>query len=346
MYNGIHCISLSDWWKSKGTLKTLPYDDSVIENGENVVEYKVVDRCIMEDDVYEKMEQYMTPGKILRECDSYENFEILDVMLPYRSDKDVVETELNRVSASVIANMVKTVKTLKELDNKTVISTYLPTVNMTEWRNICTDEDSSSSSSSSCNSSDNKTMIPSDSSTTNIIVHMTERRNSCTNEYSSSSSSSADSWTSDKSVDVSLIKQQRGFGRYFVKYKQLLEDQVDKLITSIALALLLLEIKCDTQWWVFKRLKNKPHRIMSAKKDFLAKYNIPAVITSYENIQSVLALHGKTLLLIDIHGVMYGNKIENPELCKNLVCVVKTDDNCWYPGRNNACLSLLLKKST
>src|SRR5439155_8786323 len=87
MQTGVHCVAATDWFSPKRNgLVPIPFVDTYEENGGTVVGNVVTDRCVMDDDIYDALRGYMTPGAVLQECNDAtgRGLTVIDILLPAR----------------------------------------------------------------------------------------------------------------------------------------------------------------------------------------------------------------------------------------------------------------------
>jgi len=110
MLTAIHCVSASEWnavninfWKS------LPYVETVTDNSGCVIEqYHVVDRTVMEDSVYQRVQKHMIQGSLLLECLTVgDNDDVHSAMLSGRTVVDNISVEIFQSDNLIIDRLIK-----------------------------------------------------------------------------------------------------------------------------------------------------------------------------------------------------------------------------------------------
>jgi hypothetical protein len=93
MYSGIHCVSASDWLAKTCELKTIPYIEFGVDDNLCEIEYTVIDRVIMEDDMYNLCREQMIAGSVLRVRSEMSDRDVIIPTVLRGTEKDCIQLD-------------------------------------------------------------------------------------------------------------------------------------------------------------------------------------------------------------------------------------------------------------
>jgi hypothetical protein len=327
MNNGVHCVSISDWWlkDSIKPLKSLPYIEQLISvDTSGNIEYNVIDRCIMEDCLYESIKTHMTPGSVLPECSDCIGKSVHGVMLSGITPQDVVTQTSSSNCAPDLTKMIHDIIMLCDTINENdYISTF---TSLNDNKNNNRSESESGSDNKSESGSDNKSESGSDNKS----------------ESDSQSESGSDGPILDNNINKKrryfadkTISRRGGGGRTIIQHCLVNKESYDEsLITAIVLAEQYAEITCNTDYFKFRRLKMNRQRILKLKQKFCEKYNL-VKNSGTMIIKQILSNHGKLIVCVNHNNNLIYDKISKVDLfCKKheIVLVIQlTESRQWVP---------------
>ena len=319
MVNGVHCVSLTDWWlkdyDNNKRLKTIPYT----EQTESVC-YNVIDRCIMEDCLYETVRKQMTPGSILPECVDYvDGKTVCGVMLSGISSQD---SQLSTAfHPSLQLNMESLIKDILALGDCQTINEndYLSTISPSSplLSTVDTDFDFDS-----CNPA--------------ISIENCKIRKKSSLSSVVDTDFDFDSCNPIISIKNCKIRRKRvrkcktqhsGKGHMvFSNVFSMEESEMESLITATALAEYYSSISDKAGFYRFKRLKENRERLQTFKNTFCNKYGVKPGV-SCETLKKILMKYGKTFIFLDNDDDYF---IHNEK--SDILILINKVNGRWFSG--------------
>jgi hypothetical protein len=340
-YRAVHCVSQTTWAReSKQVWLELPYTISCLEEDLFAVEYNVVSRCLLSDEVFASLKPQFLSGDIMRE-------ELLYSMdlLPTNSDSiEKVLTTLNTPTEPCPLNtavaepfdILKELATFWENDNEDLSSNSASeqTLVSTDTLNLLRELENFGNSDeqqmqvlpefSVCQGSDGQPVVNIDGGA--LLVKLTQPETSAVEDVERPKRKRARKLIQTETSPEEDVLSVWLKSPYVLHYAYKDVSSEDSLITSVALVHAHQNMgTCVKKRVSFNRQRQILKHIKSAVNSFCKIFSVPSNAGS-EMLKEALAKQDKTLVLY--------KSLENldPASGKNIIAVVCSPCGMWFPG--------------